>query len=97
MKAFLSALILAAAPAAAQNSDCGPHESVVATLAAKYGETIKAMGLEQRGAMLEVFASDETGSWTIVVTAPGGLTCLIASGQGFDAVGEILGPTNEKT
>jgi hypothetical protein len=31
--------------------------------------------------IIEVFASDETGSWTITITSPDGTTCLVAAGQ----------------
>ena len=41
-------------------------------------------------AVVEVFASDETGTWTITVTTPNGMTCLVASGQSFEALAEAL-------
>ena len=52
------------------------------------------MGIGANNAIVEVFASDQTGSWTITVTAPGGLTCLVASGQAFEELAEAL-PVNE--
>lgn len=97
MKAFLSALILAAAPAAAQQQDCGPRDVVTATLAAKYGESRVAGGLDDRGPLMEVFASTETGTWTITLTRPNGVTCLIASGQGFEALSAPLPPQGDDT
>jgi hypothetical protein len=39
--------------------------------------------------VLEVFASD-TGSWTITVTLPSGMTCLVATGQGWEDLAEQL-------
>ena len=50
------------------------------------------MGLAARGSVVEVFASDETGTWTITVTNPAGVTCLVASGQSFEALAEALPP-----
>ncbi|WP_298837661.1 hypothetical protein [uncultured Roseobacter sp.] len=77
--------------AAAQNSrNCGPREAVVDRLADGYGETRQSMGLGANNAVVEVFASDETGTWTITVTTPNGLTCLVASGQSFEALAEAL-------
>ncbi|MCB1343639.1 MAG: hypothetical protein KDK24_21735 [Pseudooceanicola sp.] len=45
--------------------------------------------------MLEVFASAETGTWTITLTAPNGQTCLIASGQSFETLAETLPPNED--
>jgi len=76
---------------AAQNGrNCAPRDAVVDRLASGYGETRQSMGLGANNAVIEVFASDETGSWTITVTTPNGLTCLVASGQSFETLAEAL-------
>jgi hypothetical protein len=46
------------------------------------------MGLGANNAVVEVFASDASGSWTITVTMPNGLTCLVASGQAFETMAD---------
>ena len=81
-------LALLATPALAQR--CAPREMVVDRLANKYGETRQSIGLGANNAVVEVFASDASGSWTIVVTSPNGLTCLVASGQAFESLAEVL-------
>jgi hypothetical protein len=70
--------------------NCAPREVVVTRLAEGYGETRQSIGLGANNAVVEVFASDETGSWTITVTSPGGVTCLVASGQAFEELVEAL-------
>ncbi len=76
---------------AAQNPrNCAQREAVIDRLADGYGETRQSVGLGSNNSMVEVYASSETGSWTITVTMPGGLTCLVASGQSFEAVAEAL-------
>lgn len=83
--------VISVTDAAAQNSrNCGPREAVVDRLAEGYGETRQSMGLGANNSVVEVFASDETGSWTITVTTPNGLTCLVASGQSFETLAEAL-------
>jgi hypothetical protein len=78
-------------PATAQSAaNCAPHALVVERLATKYGETRQSMGLGANNAVVEVFASDETGSWTITVTNPSGITCLVASGQAYERMAETL-------
>ena len=76
--------------ALAQGRNCAPREAVLERLATGYGETRQSVGLGSNNAVVEVFASAETGSWTITVTMPGGLTCLVASGQSYEAVAEVL-------
>ena len=92
---FALVLALALPPPAAANDNCGPRASVVETLGRKYGESRQSIGLDDRGAMLEVFASAETGTWTITLTAPNGQTCLIASGQSFETLAETLPPNED--
>lgn len=69
----------------AQQTTCAERETVVAQLAERYGETRQSMGLGQNNAVVEVFASADTGTWTIVVTLPSGMTCLVASGESWEA------------
>jgi len=71
-------------------NNCGPREVVVKKLAEGYGETRQSVGIGSNNAMVEVFASDDTGSWTIVVTQPTGVSCLVASGQAYEQVAEAL-------
>ena len=70
--------------------NCGLREAVIERLASSYGETRQSVGIGSNNAMVEVFASDETGSWTILVTMPTGLSCLMASGESFEEVAEVL-------
>ncbi|KIN71367.1 hypothetical protein Z949_527 [Sulfitobacter guttiformis KCTC 32187] len=76
--------------AARSQPNCGPRDAVLAQLAERYGETRRSIGIGSNNAVVETFASDETGSWTILVTLPSGLTCLVASGQSFEHVVEAL-------
>ena len=87
-----AALYLAGTTQAAAQSqrNCGPRDAVVERLASGYGETRQSVGIGSNNAMVEVFASDETGSWTILVTMPTGVSCLVASGQSFEEVAEAL-------
>ena len=74
----------------AQGASCANRDVIVERLSAKYGETRQSAGLNQNNGMVEIFASDETGTWTITVTMPNGVTCLVASGQAFEELAEAL-------
>ena len=77
------------APAqSATNANCAPREAVVERLGSRYGESRQSIGLGSNNSVVEVFASTETGTWTIVVTNTSGLSCLVAAGQAFEAIAE---------
>jgi hypothetical protein len=98
MRAAFNALVavsgliaLTAGVASAENrQNCAPRQAVVDRLASGYGETRQSMGLGANNHVVEIFASRETGTWTITVTMPNGLTCLVASGQAFEELAEAL-------
>ncbi|RUS60215.1 hypothetical protein EGN72_10500 [Pseudorhodobacter sp. E13] len=87
---FGALILITQAHAQTQAPQCGPRAAVVAQLADRYGETRRSMGLAANNMVMEVFASDASQSWTITVTTPQGQTCLVASGQGFEAMAEEL-------
>ncbi|TNF22190.1 MAG: hypothetical protein EP318_04695 [Rhodobacteraceae bacterium] len=75
---------------------CAPRAAVVERLAQSYGETRQSIGLGGNNAVVEVFASQATGSWTITVTMADGTTCLLASGQAFETMAEPLPASGEE-
>ena len=91
----VGAMILATQHAFAQqqpNRNCAERARVLERLASTYGESRQSIGLGANNAVIEVFASVETGTWTITVTTPAGQTCLVASGQAFEATKGDLTP-----
>lgn len=85
----LGAMLLATQHAFAQSSRCATRDIVVAQLAEKYGESRQSIGLGSNDALVEVFASTRTGTWTITVTLPSGQTCIVAAGSAFEALAEV--------
>lgn len=90
-----SAVILLTTAAAAQSGICSDHARVVERLASGYGESRQSIGVGSDNTTVEVFASLETGTWTITVTQAGGATCLVASGKAFQVLSEGL-PNTDK-
>ena len=92
---FGAALIAAqTAQAQAQGRNCAPHPVVLERLADGYGESRQSIALGANNAVVETFANTDSGTWTITVTQPGGLTCLVAHGQAFQHVAEALPNTD---
>ena len=79
----LTLLTIALASPSFGQASCDMRDTMVAMLENKYGETRRASGLNQAGAV-EMWAS-ATGSWTLTITTPDGVTCLIASGEAYAA------------
>jgi hypothetical protein len=94
MKFLATALVMLATTASAQSNNCAPHAMVVERLAIGYGESRQSIGIGADNTVVEVFASLDTGTWTITVTAPGGPTCLVASGGAFQVLAEALPNTD---
>ena len=82
--ALAAAVVALAAATPARSATCAPRDAILERLAQQFGETRRGLGLGTRNRVVEVFASPETGSWTITVTLPDGRTCLIASGQDWE-------------
>lgn len=84
----LPVLLLCTGAAQAQ-TQCGSRQMVLETLTNRYGESRQAIGLAANSTVMEMFAS-EAGSWTITVTMPDGMVCLLASGENFETLREPL-------
>ena len=73
----------AGTPALAQPQlPCAKAAEVRSSLADRYAEVPVAAGVGDSGVLVEVFASTE-GSFSVVVTHPTGISCLLASGRDF--------------
>lgn len=93
MQKFLFALslgfvgvIMAHQAAYSQQANCAQRNQVVERLQTKYGETRQSVGLAANNGVVETYASTESGTWTIVITLPNGMTCLVAAGNSFEPV-----------
>jgi hypothetical protein len=61
---------------------CGVHDDLVKCLGKTHGERRNAIGLDSAGNMIEMFVSGG-GSWTMVLTKPGGPTCVMSAGENW--------------
>ena len=82
--------MLAAAQIAHSAPQCDSRETVTALLADRYDETRRAIGIAGEAAVMELFAAETTGTWSITMTLPDGRMCLMASGSIYETVTEDL-------
>lgn len=93
-RVFFAALTVAllAAPATHARSICAERDSMISKLKDKYGEAERGMGLSGGEAVVEIWSSSKTGTWTIVMTRPDGVSCVMAAGDSWMDMPPEQGP-----
>ncbi|MGB1234350.1 MAG: hypothetical protein ACPG5U_01295 [Planktomarina sp.] len=81
-----AAALLIGQTAVGQTSQCANRDVLLSAISTKYGETRRSIALGQNNSVIEVFASNDTGTWTITVTTPAGMMCMVASGQAYEQI-----------
>ncbi|PKQ11623.1 MAG: hypothetical protein CVT70_12830 [Alphaproteobacteria bacterium HGW-Alphaproteobacteria-1] len=71
--------------AQAQTVACLPRAALIERLEGRYKEQLAGGGLQSPQQLLEVWASDQTGSFTVFVTRPDGVACVVATGQHWNS------------
>jgi hypothetical protein len=79
----VGAILIATQALRAQEAACAERAVIVERLGRDYGESRQSLGVVAGRQVLEVFASEQTGSWTILLTGADGIACLVAVGEGF--------------
>ena len=102
MKYFLGLVlatitIASATPSFSGQRACGARDAIVERLGEKYGEQPTGAGLSHSNSILEIFASEKTGTWTILMTTASGQTCLIAAGEYWDGAPALLTKSGQPT
>ena len=86
-KHLLAASVVAAGAllsgAAEALTHCAARDAIVARLAERYGEVQTAGAAAGAVSFYEVFASETSGTWTILLTGVNGLSCIVAAGDGW--------------
>ena len=82
--ALAAAAMLLCGPAMAQESCRPDRDGAAQHLLDKYGEVPVAVAVTSTGALLEVLATPDGSTWTIMVTLPDrSKTCMVSSGEGW--------------
>ena len=63
--------------------NCGPHAWMLKARELQYGEVPAARGTTNLGGLLEVLATPDGATWTILITGSNGVACMAATGQGW--------------
>ncbi|MFM2129220.1 MAG: hypothetical protein RL477_766 [Pseudomonadota bacterium] len=69
---------------------CAPRATMLAQLQGDYRESPVAMGLANNGGVIEVLRSQDRGSFSIIITMPDGVTCMVAAGERWEDLPKTL-------
>ena len=80
---LIVALVALSWPAMAQT--CGQRADFVDRLEIEYGEVQILSGITSSGSLMELFASArKDNSWSLVITLPGGRSCMMSVGKNLN-------------
>ena len=65
---------------------CKERSEVLAQLGIGYKEAPTAMGLASNGTIIEVLTSPDGKTWTIIITQPNGVSCVMATGESWETL-----------
>lgn len=84
---------LALAPPVQARTVCAERSIIVERLEDRFHETYQGAGLQSATSLLEIWSSDETGSWTMLLSHADGISCVVASGTSwqFDQASKAAG------
>jgi hypothetical protein len=77
----VAALLCIPTAQAQQAPACVKRADLLKHLSEKYQEVPAAVGLGDNGSLLEVFATADGSTWTVAISMPNGVACMVATGQ----------------
>ncbi len=82
--AFAFALLLHTAATVKAQPVCMPHDDFRVELHRNFSESPVAVAIANNGALIELYAKRDRSSWTLVMTRPGGTSCVLVAGEDWN-------------
>lgn len=86
------AILLIPVKSAEANKHCNTKEIVASHLLKNFQEVPVSIALSYVKNLVQIFAS-KTGTWTLVVTTPQGISCITGSGENWFLIENPFEPT----
>jgi hypothetical protein len=67
---------------------CDTRDAVIAVLSEKYKENPVALGVTHNGGLIEILTNGDGSTWSIIVTTPQGMSCLVAAGSDWQEINQ---------
>ena len=81
---LLAAMFLAAPNAVVAQANCGPREKILEAAILQYKELPTARAVTAGNRLLEVLTSPDGETWTVIISHPNGMSCIMATGEGWE-------------
>lgn len=65
---------------------CLPQDQIVSRLQTKYQERMVAVGVMATGALLQVYATKDGKTWSLLVVRTDGIACLMTHGEDYQVL-----------
>ena len=62
---------------------CGQTRTMESYLSTKYGEQPVGMGLGPQNNVVSILSNPVTGTFTVLMRQPGGVSCIVIGGTGY--------------
>ena len=79
--ALIFGMAAIAPPAQAQSIICKDRTTIVQELVDTHHETQRGINLRSHTQVLELWASADSGTWTVISTRANGISCIMSHGQ----------------
>ena len=78
-------ILLAALPAQVQGQvPCLEKQKMRSVLEQRHGEAAVVRGIAAQAMMFELFINPKTKTWTVILTSPNDISCLVGQGTGIE-------------
>ncbi len=84
--AFAAAVLPALAAPSLAAPPCNERASVLELLTGKYAERPVAIGMANNGGVVEVLSRADGRTWSIIITLPNGMSCMLAAGEEWETL-----------
>ncbi len=85
----LGATLVLASSFAFAAPQCNSRGQVLELLSETYSEAPVAVGVTNNGGLVEVLSTGDGNTWSIIITSPQGMSCLVAAGEGWRLIERI--------
>lgn len=65
---------------------CAPRHELVQTLRGQFGEQQMGVGMRGPESVMEIWTSDKSGDWTLVMSYTDGRSCIVAIGENWQQI-----------
>jgi opacity protein-like surface antigen len=96
-------LLLGATSAARAQPVCMSHDELARELHERFAEAPVANAIANNGALVELYATRDRSGWTLTMSRPGGLSCVLVAGEEWNHFPEswreqmVEAPDRERT